>query len=440
MSSNRRSASQPPRARGFLAALTCLLAAGCGAAPSVPMAPAQSPHFGEVSSELALGGTFYLYADIEGDEVRATEYVMSLLRQAGAPGPSSATGKAGPLVKAMGLADVDAIGMSSYPQGELFHNKTFVHRSGPPAGVFQLIGGEPEAFTLTNFASSDTDLIFEQQLDLRTLIDMLRALGDAGLGSSAAEIDRTLDKPVPILNVTWRDLFDRPETKVGMLLRLDPERIFRLPGESFWVPFTEFLVLLEGFDDIFTSLEERASLDPFLRTERKGGFAFIGTPIRLPPPWNAYQPTLIQELESGRVFLASSPNFFDAALRASAGVTKAEDYQTAFRALPQTGNGMLFLSRTLTREMHGLVDRWVNEFGVSSGTSIARVLLPKAGMPVGWVGGTKGHGSAFMSNSPSSHKATLVSLGVVALVPVMIAMSAGRRSETPQAPPAVAPE
>ena len=44
------------------------------------MAPEQSPHFEAVSRELQLGGTAYVYADIDGDAERAADFLLSLLR------------------------------------------------------------------------------------------------------------------------------------------------------------------------------------------------------------------------------------------------------------------------------------------------------------------------------------------------------------------------
>ena len=44
------------------------------------MAPEPSPHFETVSRELQLGGTAYVYADIDGDAERASDFLLSLLR------------------------------------------------------------------------------------------------------------------------------------------------------------------------------------------------------------------------------------------------------------------------------------------------------------------------------------------------------------------------
>ena len=44
------------------------------------MVPEPSPHFDAVSSELQLGGTVYLYADIDGDAERASDFLLAVLR------------------------------------------------------------------------------------------------------------------------------------------------------------------------------------------------------------------------------------------------------------------------------------------------------------------------------------------------------------------------
>ncbi|MEM7137551.1 MAG: hypothetical protein AAF500_13275 [Myxococcota bacterium] len=408
--------------------------AGCGST-TIPMAPNPSPHFGAVADNLQLGGTVYAYVDIDGDAERAASFLISLLD--GVPGADEAARSDGrnprQLARDVGLADVDAIGMSSYRQGDLYHNRSFIYRSGPRQGVLALFGADPAAFELPNVSTPATDFIWELRLDLGALIDVVRALGTHGVGPSPASIDRTLNESVGGLDVTLGALLQNLE-RIGLTLELDESRILRVPGSALWFPFTNFLFQLDGVGALVDALERRSAFDPFLRSQSTAERRVVSLGIRLPPPWNAYDPQLVEDLRSGRVYLSSNPAFLEQSLTSPRRVTEAGDYEAVFAELPTQGNGMLFMSRRLTRELHGLLDRWVNESGAGLGTALARFFLPDGGLPVGWVAQNRPDGVLFTSNSPSSHKSTLVTLAYATVLPVIVAMAASKASKPPPPP------
>ncbi|MEM7437680.1 MAG: hypothetical protein AAF436_21180, partial [Myxococcota bacterium] len=359
--------------------------AGCGST-TIPMAPNPSPHFGAVADSLQLGGTVYAYVDIDGDAERAASFLMSLVDGVPGAGNASRAESRNPrqLARDVGLADVDAIGMSSYRRGDLYHNRSFIYRTGPRSGVLALFGGDAAAFELTNVSTPSTDFMWEQRLDLGALVDVVRALGAHGIGPSPASIDSALNESVGGLDVTLGALLQSLE-RVGVMLELDESRILRVPGSTLWFPFTNFVFQLDGVRGLVDALERRSVFDPFLRSQSTAERRVISLGIRLPPPWNAYDPQLVEDVRSGRVYLISNPAFLERSLSSAERVTGTDDYETAFAELPTQGNGMLFMSRQLTRELHGLLDRWVNESGASLGTSLARFFLPDGGLPVGWV-------------------------------------------------------
>ncbi|MBW1874161.1 MAG: hypothetical protein JRI98_02025 [Deltaproteobacteria bacterium] len=149
------------------------------------MAPQRSPHFDAVSKEIQLGGTVYAYADIEGDAERAADFLLNLLRDLPGLVPQEGAHRLNPttLVRILGLHNVRAIGLSSYETGSLYHNRSFIHHDGSREGLLKLFGAEPAAFDLLTIAPQDADLVWEQQLDVRALVNIVRSLGE--LSSSA---------------------------------------------------------------------------------------------------------------------------------------------------------------------------------------------------------------------------------------------------------------
>ena len=383
------------------------------------MAPQQSPHFDAVSSELHLGGEVYAYADIDGDAERATDFLLALLRDLPELAPSRGTTRlsATTLVRILGLHDVKAVGLSSYENGDLYHNRAFIHHVGSRKGLLRLFGGAAESFDILAMAPEDADLVWQQQVDVGAVLDIIRELGQLGVGMSPEELDEALGGPVFDLDVTLGEVVEGLETTVGLVLAIDESRNLWIPGESFMFPYVDFLFRVDGMGALADAVIRRAASDPFLRSKRTDEWVVVSLGLQLPPPWNAYEPALIKEIATGRVFAVSSRAFLERCLDEARGVATSEDYARAFDQLPSTGNGLTYLSPTMTRQMHAALDQIVGANGPSLPAKLARFFLPDAGYPVGWVVESKTNGLAFSSNTPSSHKSTLITLGYAALLP-----------------------
>ena len=95
----------------------------------------------------------------------------------------------------------------------------------------------------------------------------------------------------------------------------------------------------------------------------------------------------------------------------------------------------------MTRQMHAVLDQVVAANGSSMWTTLARFFLPDAGYPVGWMVQSKSNGLLFTSNTASSHKSTLLTLGYAALLPgaavvgASMLMPAPAPGEEPVQPP-----
>jgi len=408
----------------FALCFLCLLAACTGS--GVPMAPEKSPHFDAVSERLQLGGTVYAYADIEGDAERATDFLLPLLRDLPSLVPQQGVNRlnATTLVRILGLHNVQAIGLSSYAKGSLYHNRSFIHHAGAREGLLKLFGANAAPFDLLSTAPKNADLVWEQQLDVRVLVEIVRALGELGVGTTPEELDEALGEPVLGLDFTLGAILDRLNTTAGLIIAVDESRPLRVPGESFWFPYTDFLFRIDGLGDLADAMLERASLDPFIASERTEEWVSIRPAIKLPPPWNAYEPSVVKEIATGRMYVVSSPAFLKTCLSTTDGVAQTAEFVSAFEQLPMTGNGLTYLSPRMTRQMHAVLDRVIEANGSSLATSITRFFLPDVGHPVGWVAANTDDGLLITSNSPSSHKSTLLTLGYAALLPAAAVVGA----------------
>jgi hypothetical protein len=405
---------------GFFA---CALSA-CSTS-GVPMAPQPSPHFDAVSSELQLGGTVYLYADIDGDAERASDFLLGVLRDSpelltlSAPARLNATAMA----RVLGLDRARAVGLSSYESEGLFRNRGFIYADARE-GLLRVLGGQPAKFDMVEIAPRSTDLVWRQDLDVGALLDVIRGLGALGVGLSPEALETALDQPFLTLDVTLRSVLEGLSPTIGVILDVDDTRNLWIPGESFTFPYADFIVSIEGLERVADAIIRYAASDPFVRAKRADGWTIVSPAIRLPPPWNAYEPSVIKEVATGRMYLVSSPSFLKECLATSAGVTTTADFGRAMQGLPETGNGLLYLSPQMTRAMHAALDQVVATNGPAAQTHLARFLLPAAGEAFGWVLHNKPQGILFTSNSASSHKSTLLMLGYAAVLPAVAVVGA----------------
>ncbi|MBW2587908.1 MAG: hypothetical protein JRD92_13305 [Deltaproteobacteria bacterium] len=413
-----------PVTQRLAACFFCVLASCSGS--GVPMAPEKSPHFEAVSDQLHLGGTVYAYADIEGDAERAADFLLTLLRDLPGLLPQQGVNRlnATALVRILGLHTVQAIGLSSYEKQSLYHNRSFIHHTGAREGLLELFGAEPATFDLVSIAPKEADLVWEQQLDVRVLVDIVRALGELGIGTAPEDLDKALRKRVLDLDITLAAILERLNTTAGLILAVDENRPLRIPGESFWFPYTDFLFRIDGLDELADAIVERAALDPFIASERTDEWVTIRPTIKLPPPWNAYEPSVVKEIATGRMYVVSSPAFLKKCLSTTEGVAPTAEFIRAFDQLPTAGNGLLYFSPSMTRQMHALLDRVIETDGSSITATVARFFLPDVGYPLGWIATNTREGLLITSNSPSSHKSTLLTLGYAALLPAIAVVGA----------------
>lgn len=399
------------------------LLCACRAAP-VPVAPSPSPYFDMVGSKLELGGEVFLYADFDGDAELAFDLLLDVLRQDPGLGSLAEESRAhgASLARVVGLGSLKAIGLSSVVDGDRYRNRGFAYVP-KRRGIFDVPGGEAREFWMPAIAPSQSDLVWEQQVDANALFSMLRELAELGIGSPPGELDKWLDAPLWTLDVTPRDLFEGLESTVGIIASVDESRNVWLPGQRFTFPFTDFVIVVDGVADLTSSVARYARREPFLRAQRADGWTIVSPSVRLPPPWDAYEPALMTDDASGRTYLVSSRSFLQQCLQSGGSLAANATFESTSSDLPKTGNGFLYVSPRLTRVMHAALDKVVAVRGPAMQTHVARALLPTAGEPYAWVLRNEPDGLLFRSNSASSHKSTLLTFGFAAAVPALILLS-----------------
>ena len=319
----------------------------------------QSQNFYQVAKYLDLGGTIYGYLDVDGDLSGLAQHFKELLQMipADPEDPQAAMMKNMDfeyIMDVMGFSNVKAMGISSYKVDTFFHNKGFMLMEGGPKGIFQLGGAKAHPFEIWDLAPAGSDLLFEQDINLYSLYQMVETLMTKTMGDMGKMmLDSKLNEPIqPGMPFTGKQLLEKLNTRALGVVRFSPDTAItvpvkesNLPGmDSVTFPLVDFYMSLDNLgwlvDHAIKEFEEQPNLK-LLETDTWRG---IPLPAPLPPFLSAYQPYFLHELGTGRMVIISRPMFMNECLQRSRGVQADPEFAKAIQGLPTSGNGFSYIS------------------------------------------------------------------------------------------------
>ena len=210
----------------------------------------------EVAKNLDLGGSVYAFVDVDGDLSRLMKEARDLITIFKDDVPESVQPILGNLnfegiLDVLGLGGIQAFGLSSHQDGEVFRNKTFIKLEEGPQGLFRIMGGEPHPFASWQLAPVGTDLVWEQDLNLKAIEPMVFAILKQIMGPPGADIAEGFLKQKPEgLDFTWKELIDKLDTRIVAIGRFDPNNRISVPVPNPGaLPYDAADINLEGFEE-----------------------------------------------------------------------------------------------------------------------------------------------------------------------------------------------
>ena len=391
----------------------------------------QSANFEKVAQYLDLGGPVYGFLDVDGDVSRIAGQVREMLtlfkgetsEKSGMP-PWLSNLDLEAVLDLLGVGNIQAIGLSSYKEGEVFRNKSFVLMEDGLQGLFRVMGGEPHLFGTWQMAPSGTDIVLEQDLNLKAFHDVALSFMERSMGPPGVQIFEAMIQQKPEgMDFTWKELITQLDTRVIAIVRLDPEDTLVVPlpaspspidfdepfpGEEDFdhdlqkdptdaqpnthppaspgpdevvdapnlltvtIPLVDFYISLENLgwlvDKLAKEFENVQEIEPFSVNGWRG-FGFAG---QMPPGAKGYKPYLLHEEATGRLVLVSRPNFMTACLSNSGGIRKDLNFQKAVEGLPNSGNSFTYFSPDIVDAVGGII------IELAEGEEDAQKALPMA--------------------------------------------------------------
>ena len=426
----------------FLLAVILPLSGTIGAAPALPdQAPSdpaeEADRFASVTGQVDLGGVVFGYLSVDGDLTAIGKYANSFLDEMRKIQPDVPPVNVPALLKITGLDAISALGFSSVATADGFRNKTYVHTPKGRRGLLRLMGGESKPFEVVALAPAGSDLVIEQDLNLKTLYEsVLEAAGLAMGEQGKAMVRMALKQPMPPpITFTMEKVMADLDTKLTVIIDVDPTKMVNLPdAKGMKIPQLSGAALVDGLGWIADELAK--VLEPMLAQggKRKPPFKilrnanWVGMQLDLISASAASErekkeiselgletALLAHHVPSGKLVLASGKDFADKLFSPKPGLGQDPAFQKTMKGLPMEGTSLTYASPAFFSSLRQSFEK-LNELANDKeheqddrfiATTFINFLLPKNARGEGSVTTNTKDGTLTISNSAHSHKSSL---------------------------------
>ena len=342
----------------------------------------KSAHFDAVASHLHVGGTVFGYMDVDGDVEKIADLIQDLLSKApaGELPPHIEILDLKKVLADIGLDGVEAMGISSYKNGELYHNRGYLHVPAGRKGILKMLGGDAGPFVAASLAPEDADLVIEQTLNIAAAYEVVgKVITHFGGAEAYSEFRQELGQPTPV-GLSMADIFGKLDTRLTMFARVHPDKPLEIPDAPMEIPSFDFLVALDNvswlYDKVTGTMKEEMPPEQVQQMFVKGdGFEKIALPPMPDPEMVLMQPVIYHDVASKRVLVASSQAFLDECLSGKTKLGDGEGFKAATEGLPSEGNGLSYVSANLMKTARGMFDAAMKAGGEQGGMGAAEVAI-----------------------------------------------------------------
>ena len=305
------------------------LVAGCSKIDVVPKEH-RSAHFERVVKHLDMGGTVFMYMDIEGDVKSAAEFVNNLIKHIPQKEEDQrlANVDAVKIAQQLGLNTIVAGGLSSYRDGKIYRNKAFVCNQGPREGLMLICGGAPHTLEVPRRAPQNADVVFENDLNLKAVYDMVMAVLRDIASNEADQLASKVDEKIPEFSFTYREIINQLNTRVIGVIRIDKDKTFSLPTVPIALPYTELLFGFDNMGFLFDAVQEKLKSMPLVQATEDGALKLLEPFMALPGNLGGYRPVLAKDSKTNRLWFATNRTFLKEYFSEKAALAQSPEVST----------------------------------------------------------------------------------------------------------------
>lgn len=341
-------------------AILLAIVAGCQKQPEAPVAAQSAPpkpvtvevvketersrSFLAVNKHLEIGGTLYGYIDVDGDILKFTGGIQSLLTQMAAAQPHIAPFARqdyGAIATKLGLTDIKAVGMSSVPDGTgFFRNRMFFYTPGDRHGLLLGLGGKPGPFTHLNLAPADTAFYAEADLDVAVVYQTIKDVVTQVAGEPMSnQMENAIKQAGEKATLSFLDLIYGLKGHSAVVVRIDPEKTMPLPVPIPGGAALPSFSLLVCVDSVGPVVEHAlAQSEQFKRTD-EGTLHVYQLAQQL--PIEGLQPVIV--VDGGTLYFSTTRAFLDECRSLKTGLAQTDEFKKATAGIGSEGNGLTYV-------------------------------------------------------------------------------------------------
>jgi type IV pilus assembly protein PilA len=303
----------------------------------------RSRSFAAVNKHLELGGTLYGYVDIDGDLLKLTGYFQGILADVAKTQPGAnlvAQQDLPAIVTMLGLTDVKALGVSSVPDGTgFFRNRLFIYTGGERHGLMAALGGKPAPLKHIGLAPADAAFFGESEMDMGVVYKTLKDVVAKVAGEPAStQLETMLKKAGEAATISYLDLIYGLKGRTAVVMRVEPEKTFRLPGrDGMVIPAFSLLACVEGIGQV---------VEPSLAKARGLRRSDVGTThvyeVTQKLPLDGVQPAIV--IDGSTLYLTTSLAFLNECREQKSGLAQVAEFKNAVAQLGAENNGLTYIS------------------------------------------------------------------------------------------------
>jgi hypothetical protein len=252
------------------------------------------------------------------------------------------------LMDALGILDLKSLARSNKKHGDLWINKTYLANGGSGKGLFSLMGGKGDPFTVPSMSPDGTDIAMEIQLSFEQLPELIKSIArPMGAGEEA---EKELKKQVLPLQMSIGETLSRLYTKLHFAIDFDLEGKAD-PGKMMTPDFVgrvdhlTWLWLKVGDEFLKENLVNLGM--EFQRKEDGSTMTYTLTPVQQSPGLGDYKPLIVVDTKNDMIWVASSAGFLEKAMKQGGNLSDSSEFKMAWEGMPQNGNAMAYLSKDL---------------------------------------------------------------------------------------------
>lgn len=339
------------------------------------------------------------------------------------------------LLEITGLDQVSALGISSKRIDDGFRNKAYILAPDGRKGLLRIFGDESKPFDVVKMAPLGTDIVVEQDVNLKVVKEVaMEVIGMLQGDKGKERIQAMLQRPAGPFPFTLDKILADLDTQATLIVDADPAWKTKVPGaKGLEIPQLQAAVLVDGLgwvvDEVTATVEKQ-----FEKRSGKGAppVSFMQnedwTGMRMEIPQNggrrkdwiqilsligSSKPVFLHHKPTGRMVLASDHGFAGKLFSQKPNLASDPDFQKTMAGLPEEGTSLAYVSPAFFQMVREVVVKLSQQenIGQKEGfmiNTMLELIVPANLRGEGSVTASTPDGILMVSNSARSHKGRLL--------------------------------